>query len=50
MDDLEDGFLEPETCSHPQIVHLIKLFELCLADSFITIIPVNLTTFICRLS
>jgi hypothetical protein len=35
----EDGFLEAETSSHPQIVHIIKLFELCLTDSFITIIP-----------
>jgi hypothetical protein len=34
----EDGFLEAETCSQPQIFHMIKLFELCLTDSFITII------------
>jgi hypothetical protein len=36
----EDGFLEAETCSHPQIVHTIKLFELRLTDYCITIITV----------
>jgi hypothetical protein len=31
MDGLKmDGLLEAETCSRPQIVHIIKLFELCL--------------------